>query len=92
VYSCGEVHSPKPALSSEHSKVAPGSLAPKANSAAVSMVVADGPEPMLVSGAVVSGGVAAVQVWDAGVPSTLPKASTARTSKVCEPPPSSAIR
>jgi hypothetical protein len=92
VYSCGEVHSPKSAPSSEHSKVAPGSLAPNSNFAAVSVVVADGPEPMFVSGAVVSGGSTAVQAWDAGSGSTLPKASTARTSKVCEPPLSSAIR
>jgi hypothetical protein len=40
---------------------------------------------MVVSGAVVSGGGAIVQPWLAGVASTLPAASTARTSNVWPP-------
>jgi hypothetical protein len=47
--------------------------------------VPDGPELIVVSGAVTSGGLATVHVRLAGVASWLPAPSFARTSKVCEP-------
>jgi hypothetical protein len=48
--------------------------------------VPDGPELIVVSGAVVSGGgTSTVQVRLAGEASVLPAASVARTSNVCEP-------
>jgi hypothetical protein len=64
--------------SSEHSNVAPASPALKANVALVLIVVAGGPEVIVVSGAVVS----TVNIRLAALPSRLPAASLARTSKV----------
>ena len=51
------------------------------SSAPSSATVPAGPESMLVCGA----SVLTVKVCDGGVESALPAASTARTSKVCEP-------
>src|SRR5688572_19393782 len=53
---------------------------PKTNVALVSWVTSSGPELMNVSG---SGPI--VQRWTAGVGSTLPDVSTARTRSTCEP-------
>ena len=47
----------------------------------------EGPAVMLVSGGVLSVGGSIVHVCDAGLASTLPAASVARTLKVCEPVP-----
>jgi hypothetical protein len=47
--------------------------------------VPDGPDPIVVSGAVTSGGMATVHVRLAGVASVFPAPSVARTSKVCDP-------
>jgi hypothetical protein len=85
VRSRGDVHAANGALSSEHSKVEPDSLEENVKLALVLVVVAAGPEPIVVSGAVVSGGGWIVQLWLAGVASTLPAASLARTSKLCAP-------
>ena len=74
----------KAAPSSEHSKVAGVSLAENANVALVAVVVPDGPESIVVFGAVVS----IVQFRDAGVASVFPAASFARTANVCAPSPS----
>ena len=50
------------------------------------VTVPDGPEPIVVSGGVVSGGgTFTVQVREAGEASVLPAPSVARTSNVCEP-------
>ena len=67
--------------SSLHSNVALGSSEENSNVASVWLVVPDGPESIVVSGAVVS----IVQVWLAGLWSVLPAASVARTEKVCSP-------
>ena len=67
--------------SSEHWKVEPVSLDVNAKLAEVAATVPDGPDPIVVSGAVVS----TVHVRVAGVASTLPAASTARTRKVWAP-------
>jgi hypothetical protein len=64
--------------------VEPGSLAEKVKLAVVSAVVSAGPESIVVSGGVVSLA-RTVQVYEAGVGSTLPASSSARTSKVCDP-------
>jgi hypothetical protein len=56
VYSAGEVQASYAAPSSEHSKVEPASLEEKVRVALVLVVVASGPEPIVVSGAVVSTG------------------------------------
>ena len=67
-----------------HSKVEFASDEEKANEAEVLLTDPDGPEPMVVSGGVVSGAgtVLTVQVRDAGVPSALPAASVALTENV----------
>ena len=59
----------------------PGSPAEKDRLAAVSLVTAGGPESMVVSGGIVS----TVHVERAGVRSTLPAGSVARTPKLCVP-------
>ena len=86
VYALGEVHEPQEPASIRHSYVEPDSeeVNPKLPSATVT--VPDGPEEIDVSGGVVSGGggTLTVQVREAGLPSVLPAASLARTSKVCE--------
>src|SRR5688572_27821462 len=66
-----------------HSNVDPGSLEEKTNVASVAVVVASGFALIVVSGAAVSGGGEIVHHWLAGVGSTLPSPSTARTAKVC---------
>ena len=54
------MHSAKAAPSSRHWNVEPGSLEENANVASVEVVVPLGPESIVVSGGVVSGGVVAV--------------------------------
>ena len=76
----GEVHAEKVAPSREHSNVAPASEE-KVNVAVSSLVGPEGPECMVVWGAVVS----TVQVLKAGVVAVLPVASVALTWKVCDP-------
>jgi hypothetical protein len=80
----GEVHVVKFPASSLHSKVEPDSEEENVNEADVLLTEPEGPEPMVVSGGVVSGGgaVLIVQVRVAGVASTLPAASVALTEKV----------
>ena len=70
--------------SSEHWKVEPVSVEVKAKLAAVSATVPVGPDVIVVSGAVVSAAWI-VHVRVAGVPSTFPAASIARTLKVWLP-------
>ena len=71
----------KAALSSEHSKLAVVSGELKLKLALEDVLGLLGEAVMLVSGAVVS----TVQLKLAGVASTFPAASLARTWKVCEP-------
>ena len=78
------MHAANAALSSEHSYVEPSSLDENAKLALVFCVVAGGAALMVVSGAVVS---MIVQTQAAGLGSTLPDPSTARTSSVCRPAP-----
>jgi len=61
-------------------KVDPFFVDVKLKLAEVLVTVPDGPAVIFVSG-----GAATVQLWLAGVASTLPVASVARTWKVCEP-------
>jgi hypothetical protein len=76
-----ELHGWKPrSLSSEHSNVAPAWFAWKVNVADVSPVSSAGPVRIVVSG----GGVTC-QLRNAGVESTLPLASIARTRSWCTP-------
>jgi hypothetical protein len=85
LYDFGEVHSAHDPESSLHWKLEPLSLELKPMLALVAVVVVAGPEPIVVSGAVVSaGGVAVetVQLRVAGELSTLPAASVALTAKV----------
>jgi hypothetical protein len=94
-----ESHGTKEPPSSRHSKVA-GSLAEKVNVALVLVVVADGQVARVVSGGVVPAGAGVevgavvavavgtssiIQVYSKGDGSVLPAASTACTSKLCEP-------
>ncbi|XSF08636.1 hypothetical protein VZP55_30365 [Myxococcus faecalis] len=81
VYVIGSVQPVKVAPSSAHSYVTPLSLESKSNVASVEAVVPDGPLTMVVSGATVS----TVHVRVAGVPSTLPALSRARTASVWLP-------
>jgi hypothetical protein len=79
------VHAPE---SSEHWKLEPLSLELKSKLALVEVVVPDGPEEIVVSGAVLStggAGAATVQLRLAGEVSVLPAASVARTAKVWDP-------
>jgi hypothetical protein len=73
-----------------HSKLEPDSVELKEKLAPVELVVPEGPELIEVSGGVVSGGGdsaigSTAQVSLAGVGSTLPSASVARTEKLCDP-------
>ena len=77
----GELHGAKAAPSSEHSKLAPCSFAEKVKLALVLLVGLAGPASNAVCGGVVS----TVQVKTAGVGSTFPARSTARTANVCSP-------
>ena len=78
-------HGAKLPLSSRHSNVTLSSLATQLNVASVPTVVASGPDSIVVTGAVPPAPAPIVQVWTAGVLSTLPETSTARTSKRCSP-------
>ena len=82
MYACGEVqvaYVPAPAgRSSLHSNVAPASVAENVNDGAVPLVVPVGPPLIVVSGAAVS----TVNARVAGVGSTLPAGSVARTENV----------
>src|ERR671923_278204 len=80
-YVWGEEHGSKLPESSWHSNVALGSSEEKVNVASVEVVVPEGPESIVVSGAAVS----TVQVRVSGVWSVLPAASVARTENVCSP-------
>ena len=86
MYCCGDVHAayvPAPAgVSRRHSNVAPGSLV-NVNVCVVAVIGPDGPPVMVVSGAGAT--TATVNVRVAGVASTLPAASLARTANVCWP-------
>src|ERR687896_571145 len=85
-YVTPEVQGWKPSsLSSEHWNVEPGSLEEKVRVALVLAVSALGPESIVVSGAVVSGGAWIVQLYVAAVPSWFPSPSVARTANVWLP-------
>jgi hypothetical protein len=71
-YVAGDAHDANAAASREHSNVAPASFAVKANAAVALVVVAGGPEVMVLSGAVVSGGGSTVHSYVAGVGSGVP--------------------
>ncbi|MFP2964290.1 hypothetical protein ACLEPN_42955 [Myxococcus sp. 1LA] len=75
------MHAVEGAPFSEHWYVTGLSFELKSNVAVVAFVTAAGPLTMVVSGAVAS----TVHVRVAGVGSTLPAASTARTARVCSP-------
>lgn len=77
LYVWPEAHGVKAALSSEHSKVEPGSFDSKVNAADVEVPGPLGPVRIVVSGGVVS----TVHVRSIGVGSTFPKPSVARTTK-----------
>jgi hypothetical protein len=79
------VQAAKAPLSSLHSNADPDSLDENANEALVDVVGFDGPDPIVVSGGVVSDGALIVHVHVAGEASVLPAASVARTLNVCEP-------
>jgi hypothetical protein len=68
-----------------HSNAEPASDEVNPKLAELLAEVPDGPEPIVVSGAVTSDGMATVHVRLAGVASVFAAASLARTSKVCEP-------
>jgi hypothetical protein len=76
-----------------HSNVDPASLELNAKDAPVSDVVPEGPEVIVVVGAVVSGGgaVSTVNERVAGVASVLSPASVARTDTLCGPSLSAAV-
>jgi hypothetical protein len=76
------VQGSKPPLSRRHWKLEADSLAVNVNVALVLDVLAGGPEPMVVWGAVAS----TAQLRLAGEPSTLPAASRARTRNWWLPP------
>ena len=76
----GDVHAAQSAPSRRHSNVAAAVGELNAKEAVALLTVPLGPLSMLVSG-----GPSMVQLELAGVASTLPAASRARTSKVCEP-------
>ena len=79
------MHEPQAPASSRHWNVEPDSDELNAKLAEALVDVPEGPELIVVSGGVVSGGGAfTVQVRLAGVRSALPAASVARTLKVCE--------
>src|ERR687895_2188472 len=78
-------HGAKLPLSIRHWKSTLGSFATNSSVASVSTVVASGPDSIVVTGGVLPASAPIVQVWTAGVLSTLPETSTARTSKRCSP-------
>ena len=77
----GDAHAANAEPSSEHSNDEPGSPEEKRKVASVAWVGEGGPESIVESGAVVS----TTQVRRAGVGSTFPAASRARTSNACCP-------
>ena len=77
---CGDVQAVYAALSTRHSKLVPDSPENE-NVGVASLVSPFGPASIVVWGGVVS----IVQVWLAGVGSTLSAASMARTWNVCKP-------
>jgi hypothetical protein len=81
------VHAAYALESSLHSKVEADSLELNANEALVTEVVPVGPDEIVVSGAVVSGGgvVSTVNERAAGEASVLPATSVARTDTLCAP-------
>ena len=81
VYDFGDVQAPHDPVSSLHSKWAPPSADEKVNEASFEATGPVGPPPMVVSGAIVS----TVHARVAGVWSTFPAPSTARTPNVCAP-------
>ena len=81
VYCLGELQALKAAPSSEHSNVEPASSELKPKLAVVLELAAPGFAPIVVCGALTSYS----QVWLAGVASTLPAPSIARTDSVCSP-------
>jgi hypothetical protein len=81
VYVAGEEQDANAAPSSEHSKLDPVSVDVNSNCAVVLDVVAGGPAVIVVWGATVS----TVMLRPAGLASTFPAESIARTSKVCAP-------
>jgi hypothetical protein len=83
-----DVQLPQEVESSLHWKVEPFSVAEKPKLAAIEVVVPEGPETIMVLGAVVSaggGGACTVQPRVAADASALPAASVALTEKVCDP-------
>ena len=83
----GLVQLPHAAESTRHSNVEPASLESNAKVGVASLVVPVGPDVIVVSGAVVSGGGPAATVNErvAGVASVLPATSVARTATECAP-------
>jgi hypothetical protein len=82
VYCFGEVQAANAAPSSEHSNVASCSLAEKEMLASTLPVTAGGPRSIVVWGAVSS---TTLQVWVAGVCSTIACGLWTWTRKVCSP-------
>ena len=76
------LHDPESGL---HWKVEPLSLELKLRLAVVEVVVPEGPELIVVSGAAVSAAACTVQLRVAGEASVLPAASVALTEKAWEP-------
>ena len=83
----GVEHEPHAPASTRHSNVEPAWLDENANVGVASLVRPDGPPSIVVCGAAVS----TVKMCDAGVGSTLPARSVARTSNVCAPSASDAM-
>jgi hypothetical protein len=81
----GDVQDPQAPASRRHWKVDPASVELNAKLAEPVVDVPDGPDVIVVSGAVVSGGGFTVHVRVAGVGSGLPAASVARTAKIQTP-------
>ena len=82
VYSNGELQGASADPSREHSKVVPRSFAENSKVAVVWMVVESGAESIVVSGGSPTGGSSSHHTCRAGLRSTLPEMSTARTSNV----------
>ena len=76
----GDVHGANASVPRRHSNV-PGSDAVNVNCGVVTLIVPVGPDSIVVSGAAVS----IVNIREAGVGSTLPAASVARTVNACVP-------
>src|SRR5687767_5749275 len=85
VYSCGEVHGVNTPSSSTHSKVASAWSEENLKVTEVLSVWASTPMSGSTESILVSGGSVIVQAWLAGVPSTLPAPSLARTWNSCRP-------